>query len=331
MVRGGTPAGPARLPPGQPDDRCRRQVRRRRAHPAPRRVRHHRVAPRDVARLARARGVDPPRGAPQAAPRDHRRQARRQDPCGLHGGSGGGDPPGARGRVPGRLRRRSFRRWSVEASSSHRSRRTSIPSSWTVSCSTDSGRVLRDGEDPEARHGRGGDPDRRRPGREASRTEGRGGRCHREPVRGEVRRGPHAARRRGGGARGAAGEEGHGGPRRPRRVLREGRGRRRGRRIRARRRAASSEARRAPSRGGRRGQGHHPLGQEARRPRHDDRRPAPLQGRGVRAHPLRRDGGTAPRRAARRRDRARDRRHGRPHPRVGGLTKDEAKKEDGLR
>src|SRR5207247_2561517 len=65
--------------------------------------RHHRVAPRDVARLARARGVDPPRGAPQAAPRDHRRQARRQDPCGLHGGSGGGDPPGARGRVPGRL------------------------------------------------------------------------------------------------------------------------------------------------------------------------------------------------------------------------------------
>src|SRR5438445_90880 len=103
MVRGGAPAGPARLPPGQPDDRCRRQVRRRRAHPAPRRVRHHCVAPRDVARLARARGVDSPRGAPQAAPRDHRRQARRQDPCGLHGGSGGGDPPGARGCVPGRL------------------------------------------------------------------------------------------------------------------------------------------------------------------------------------------------------------------------------------
>src|SRR6266436_4161808 len=41
--------------------------------------------------------------SPQAAPRDHRRQARRQDPCGLYGGSRGGDPPGARGCVPGRL------------------------------------------------------------------------------------------------------------------------------------------------------------------------------------------------------------------------------------
>src|SRR3989449_8038910 len=43
-----------------------------------------------------------------------------------------------------------------------------------------------------------------------SRAEGRGGRGHRESVRREVRRGPHAARRRGGGARGAAREEGHG-------------------------------------------------------------------------------------------------------------------------
>ena len=44
-------------------------------------------------------------------------------------------------------------------------------------------------------------------------------------------------------------------------------------------------------------QGDHPVGQEARRPRHHHRRAAALQGRGLRAHPLRRDGGPARRRA----------------------------------
>src|SRR5207247_1856905 len=63
----------------------------------------HRVASRHVARLARARGVDPPRGAPQTAPRDHRREARREDPRGLHPGSGGGGPSRACRSVPGRL------------------------------------------------------------------------------------------------------------------------------------------------------------------------------------------------------------------------------------
>ena len=48
---------------------------------------------------------------------------------------------------------------------------------------------------------------------------------------------------------------------------------------------------------GARGQGDHSLGQEAGRARHDHRRAAPLQGRGLRPHPLRRDGGAARRRA----------------------------------
>ena len=70
------------------------------------------------------------------------------------------------------------------------------------------------------------------------------------------------------------------------------------RRVRARRGdPAPDPGHPVPCRGGRR-QGDHPVGEEARRARHGDRRAAPLQGRGVRAHPFRRDGGAAGRRAA---------------------------------
>ena len=71
------------------------------AAPAPRPVRLDHVAGRDLARVAGARRVDPPRGRAATAPRDHRRDARRQDPRGLHGGPGRGGARGARRRVPG--------------------------------------------------------------------------------------------------------------------------------------------------------------------------------------------------------------------------------------
>ena len=183
------------------------------------------------------------------------------------------------------------------------------------------------------RDGGRGDPERRRARGPAAGAQGRGGGGDRESVRRPVRRRPHAADRRRRGARRAAGQEGHRGAGRAGRVLRQGGGRRRGRRVRARGGAAPSQARRAAAGGRRRRQGHHPVGEEARRARHRHRRAAALQGRRLRAHALRRDGDPRARRPALGRDRAGHRGHRRrpAAPRIGGLTKDEAKKEDGQR
>src|SRR5262249_16861799 len=74
---------------------------------------------------------------------------------------------------------------------------------------------------------------------------------------------------------------------------------------------AASQARcAAPCRRGGR-QSDHSVGEEARRAGHGHRRAAALQGRGVRAQSLRRDGGAHSRRAARERDRAGHRPDGR--------------------
>ena len=75
------------------------------------------------------------------------------------------------------------------------------------------------------------------------------------------------------------------------------------RRTGARRRHPASAPGRAAAPGGREGCGAGAVGEEDGRHRHRHRRAARPQGRGVRAQPLRRDGGPRRRRAARRRDR----------------------------
>src|SRR4029077_10400817 len=169
-------------------------------------------------------------------------------------------------------------------------------------------------EDPQARDGGRGDPGGRRgPPREAA-PQGGGGGGHREPVRGSLRGRPAGAGQDRRGAGRPAGAARGDGPRGAGALLRQGRHRGRGRRVRARRRHPASHPRHSVPGPGARGQGHHPVGQEAGRARDHDRRAAPLQGRRVRPHPLRRDGGAPERRAPRRRDPGRPRRHRRWPP-----------------
>ena len=115
--------------------------------------------------------------------------------------------------------------------------------------------------------------------------------------------------------------------------LRQGGHRREQRRVGARRRLAPSQVWQPPPGGQRRGQGHHPLGQEAGGPGTPLDIPLHYKDAAfVRSHfdAIELRIVDAP---DRRRDRAGGGRHrrGRPHPRVGGLKVEEIVGEDGLR